>query len=60
MENIVNAEPLSEDNQNHFQKIWRWFVNNKITTKEAPQVTKDEGSYHIDGLIGIDIDVSRA
>jgi hypothetical protein len=54
VERIVNLSPLSEDNQKVFQRIWNWLIDNKITDKEEPQIGVDEGSYHDDGLIGID------
>jgi len=54
MEHIHGMEQLAEANEKLFASIWKWFVDNRITDKEAPQVASDPvGSYHHDGLIAI-------
>jgi hypothetical protein len=54
VERVLGLEPLSEENQKTFDKIWKWFVDQGLTNKEKPQVTSDCASYHLDGLIGIE------
>ncbi len=54
LEQVIGLPPLSEENQKAFQRIWRWFVDNHLTSKPQPQVTSGgDTSYHLNGLIGI-------
>ncbi len=54
MENVLGGARLGEENQKLFDAIWKWFIENRITSKEQPQVMSDPGgSYHVEGMIGI-------
>jgi hypothetical protein len=53
MDDIMNLTPLSPENDALFWKIWEWLSARGATKGELPQVTSDEFSYHVDGLIGI-------
>jgi hypothetical protein len=53
MEQILGGE-LGDENQRIFDRIWQWFIDNRITEKEHPQVMSDpNSSYHVEGIIGI-------